>query len=272
VFGLVIDSFAGRVIPWFPKPWPGKYIMGRLIKKIVGPNWSVEGEDLRVIDVSTGSYSTSVGFTRIADYNRTLDGIVLEGQDVIVSAGYIVDEVEQFETIFEGTIKELDGSDLKVLRLNGLGDKLKNINFIQSYKVVEPERILKDILKTGGFTNFELGSIPRDRRHTYIAPKEPLIDAINRVNDAFDLELIPFINESGIIMLKAFDELIIQTDIDFQEGEYDSFENDVLKTNFDPEVKTFNQIKILTDDYLATENRKIITNDSVESVISVSKI
>jgi len=246
--------------------------MARLIKKIVGPTWDVEGEDLRVIDVSTGSYSTDVGFVRIADYDRLLDGVILEGQDVVVSAGYILNEVEEFEDIFSGTIKELDGSDLKVLRLNGLGDKLKNATFIQTYKVVEAERIIKDILRAGDITNFELGTIPRIRRHTYVSPKEPLLDSINRLNDAFDLELIPFFNESGVLMLKSFEELITETDIDFQEGEYNTFENDVLKTTFDPEVKTFNQIKILTNDYLATENRKIITNDKVESIISVSKI
>lgn len=243
-----------------------------MIKQIITDKATVTGREVRLIDVQNGSDLINLGEVRISDPRGELEGLYAVNDEIEVKAGFeLSDGTEATDTIFTGYIQEVDGETLKVIRLKGKGDDLRRGNYRKSFNQTDSKRILTRILEDAG-VNYELGSIPAIKRHSYICPNGTHFEELIRAIDSFNLELAPYFDRDGVLILKSKDESVIETDIVFEDGEFDSFNDNMLTAFLDIEIAVFSKIKILDNDYIVYNNRMYIDDNKTKSILTVGEV
>lgn len=243
-----------------------------MIKKIITPTQTVEGDNIILIDVINGIDYVNHGQVSIQDPNRELQGAFKQGDEVSVDIGVLSAGQEATDTIFTGYIEKAIDESIIVLDLDGKGRQVRDAYFKRSYHLVDPARIIRDIVGSVQGLQYELGSIPTDpKRHTWICPNGPVIKELNRVNQSFDLYLQPYFDRDGVLVLKTFAEAVRETGVNFEDGTFDTFVRSVLQTELDPEIFVFDQIQILSLLYTVTSHRMVISEQRTSSLITVTE-
>jgi len=243
-----------------------------MIKKVTTDRaGTIEGDNIKLIDVANGCDYVNHGQVNILDPSGDLQGSFQEEDEVTVEVGVISEGQEITDTIFTGFIESATKESMIILKLDGKGRILRKNYYKKSYHLIDPGRIMRDILGSVSGLSYQLGSMPSGRRHTWICPNGPLMKEINRVNLSFDLNLVPFFNREGTLVLKTLAEALNTTSVNFEDGTFQSFKNDILKTELDVELKVFDQIQILSLLYIITFHRMIVSDEQSTSIIGVTK-
>lgn len=264
--GFLQDSF----------PTPARSLIMEL-KKIVKTN-SVTVEDdaqtiskIKLIDVKTAANLNSFGEVRIDNFDDQLTGKFKIDDEISVELGLSTFQgPENSEIIYTGIIEKIFDDTLIILELKGKGELLKRKKFKKSFNQIDVAAIIRDIMNGTGI-DFELGEISNIRRHSYVAPNGTILQEINRVNESFGLELIPFFDRTGKLILKTFDENIKETDVEFDTDEFKRFEDETLETILDVEIDLFNKIRILDVDYIVNAHRFFLDDRRSKSFITVEE-
>ena len=97
----------------------------------------------------------------------------------------------------------------------------------------------------------------------------PVSEHLHRAIESLGAEFVPWVNRDGKLILKTYENNIVDTDVVFELDEVRKFENDIIETILDTEIDIFNKIKVGGLDYIVTEHRFILDERKSKSFISV---
>lgn len=243
-----------------------------MIKEIITKNATVTGDRVKLIDVENGSDLVNLGEVRIFDENAELVGLYAEDEEIEVRVGFEQSDGSTVsDTIFTGYIQEFDGEELIVLKLKGKGDDLRKRTYKKSFNGTDSRTVVSRILKDSG-VKYELGTVPVIKRHSYICANGTHFEELIRAIDSFDLDIVPYFDRDGVLIVKPRDEAAVQTEIIFEDETFDRFDKNTLTAFLDIEIEVFNIIKILELDYYVYNNRFYVDDYKTKSILTVGKV
>ena len=229
-----------------------------------------ESQDIKLLDVSISNNLAAFGEIRLENYSGVFNGKFKVDDEIKISAGLRTDLDTAATLLFTGLIENVEEDSQLILKIIDFGKKLLDAKFKRTFNQVTPAQILGNILGGSGI-EFELGILSTKKRHTYISPNGTLFEEINRANNSFGLNLIPFFDRTGKLLLKTETELIKATSIVYEDGEFKRFEENILETILDVEVDVFEEIEILGIKYLVNGHRFFINDRTTKSFITVAQ-
>ncbi len=222
---------------------------------------------IRLIDVTTTNSLLHYGEVRIDNSDFAYEGAFTKGAEITIDLSLGEDALTR---IFTGVIIDVFEGEVIVLTVRGNGEKLKEKRVKKSLNRTTNSEVIRTILENAD-VEYELGRFETVKRHTYILANGTIAEELLRFNKSFGLRLFPFFNREGKLILKTYDENVVETDVEFEEQEYQRFENDILETVLDVEINLFDKIKILGDDYVVASHRFYLNEQRTRSVITISK-
>ncbi len=223
---------------------------------------------MRLIDITTVNDVVSFGEIRIDNADKSLDDKFQDDDEITVELGLTIDDADQVRKIFTGIIETVVDDTLIILKLKGAGIKLFRRNLKSSLFLTDNNAVLKEILKSSDL-DFELESLTRRPLHSYVMPLAPVSEHLQRALIFLDSTFIPWVNRDGKLILKSYENNIVETDIVFELDEVEKFENNIVHTILDTEIDIFNKIKVGDLDYIVTEHRFILDEQRTKSIISL---
>ncbi len=227
-----------------------------------------KGIRLKLIDVTLSNDFVAFGEVRVDNFSGVFDGKFNTGDEIKIFAQIQFDGSTDTPLIWTGEIERVEENTNIILFLRGFGARLTRKKFKRSFRGVNASQIINDILSGVGI-EFEIGKLPSRRFHSYQAANGTVVDEINRVNESLDLGFTPFINREGKLFLKSDDELITETEVAFDEGEFKKFEQNTLETLLDPQIEVYHIITVLEIKYLVNGHRVLINDQQTKSFLTL---
>ncbi len=221
-----------------------------------------------LVDVTTTNSLMAHGELRISNDDLSLNGSFVKDADITVALALGDNDLT---TIFTGVIANAIDGQLIELEVRGNAYKMRDAKVKKSLNKTNARKVILAILANAN-VEYELGDLPSGNRHSYIMHSGTVAEEIVRFNESFGLELIPYFTRDGVLMLKTFEEQLIETDIVFRADEFKKFENGILETIVDTEIDIFNQIEIMDVEYYVASNRFLLNERKSKSFITVTQI
>ena len=223
---------------------------------------------IKLIDVTTTNSLMAYGEIRVANDDLSLDGSFLAEDPIIISIG-LGDNVP--EVVFTGLISSAIQGQLIILEVRGNAYSMRSKIVKKSLNKTNAKKVLQEILSKAGVA-YEIGNIPDIKRHSYIMQSGAVAEEIHRFNESFGLNLTPYFDRTGKLIVKTAEENIKATDIIFEADEFKKFENGILETIVDTEIDIYNQIEIMDVQYYVASNRFLLNDRITKSYIAVTQI
>jgi len=243
-----------------------------MIKKVTTSRAGTqEGTNVPAFLIRDSINFNNSGEVWINNPNGTLDGKYQVDDEITVEIGEILSGAEELDIIFKGLIADVDEDDRTRLVVAGFGRTLQRTQYKKTYHLIDAPKIIRDLLDPTGI-DYETGTLPTDRRHTHICPNGSIWKELNRLNEAWNLQLVPYFNRRGVLILKTREEAAIDTDIEYNSGEFKNFQDHLLTLPLDQEIEAMMKIKILGQEYRVTEHQMRHDERRSTSTIVTAKI
>ena len=223
---------------------------------------------IKLIDITTTDSLMAFGEIRIANEDLSLNGAFVKDAEITVALSL---GISAPKVVFKGVISNVIDGQLILLDVRGKAFKWLNTRVKKSLNKITPEKIIREITsQLDG--KLELGEMPKIKRHSYILHNGTIAEEIHRFNKTFNLNLVPYVDRLGNLILKTLEDNVKNTDIAFNDKEFRKFENGILETMLDVEVDVFNIIQIMGVGYIVGSHRFFINDRKTKSFISVTQI
>ncbi len=243
-----------------------------LSKKIITNRVTIEdGADslirFKLIDVTTTNDLISFGELRIDNSDGIFNEkfVINDSIEVFLSISIFNDDDVK---IFTGIIEDVVDDTLIILTLKGEGIKLFRKSFKSSLFLTDNNAVFKEILKNSDLES-ELETLSRRVLHSYIMPLAPVTEQLQNAILFLDAAFVPWVNRDGKLILKTYDNNLVDTSVVFELDELKKFENNIVETIVDPEIDIFNLIKVGGLDYIVTEHRFLLNERRSKSFVSL---
>jgi hypothetical protein len=226
---------------------------------------------LLFLDIRTNNNANPWGEIRLRNEDGALSGAFNVGDPITVAAGLTFDGAGIPPVLLTGRIVErYDETAFRAI-LHGRTDELNEKRFKRSFNGASPALILAEVLRSSGLP-YSLGTLPDKKYHAYIAANGTIVEEVNRINKTFGLNLAPYMDREGVFHVKTAEESRNPTDTVFNAGEFKSFEKNILETVFDKAVDIYDEIKVLGNSYIVTDNHFYYDANRTKSLITLANI
>lgn len=237
--------------------------------KVVAGDLELTGQRVMEIDISTAAAFIPFGEVHLDNSDGALSGQIAEGYTLDVFAVLAFSPDSEPVKIITGRVKETYEEKRLRVTVQGTGAKYRDMKFKRSYNQVKARRILNDIINESGIIAV-IGTVPEKELHTFISPNGSTLEEINRVISSFGLDLAPYWDRFGRLILKSVSENLADKGIVFNSGEFTKFENYILHTAMDVQIDLYNIVNVLDKRYYVTAHRFKANQTTAKSLITLA--
>jgi hypothetical protein len=237
--------------------------------KIISGGLEITGARVMEIDVSTSSAHIPFGEVHLDNSDGSLSVQIEKGDTLDVYTSLVYDPDTEPVKIITGKVKEIYPEQRFRITIQGTGAKYHDIKFKRSYNQVKGRRVLNDIINEAGIAAI-FGTVPEKDLHTFISPNGSALEEINRVITSFGLDLAPYWDRNGTLILKSVSENQVDRSTVFNAGEFLKFENYILQTALDSQIDLYNIVTVLDKKYYVTAHRFKANHTSAKSLITLA--